>query len=79
MISLRICLFETCGACWVETTMVSTRTGLPFASYSTDTWLLESGRTHGILPALRRSVRVRMIRCARMIGMGINSGVSSQA
>ena len=31
------------GSCWVETTTVWTRRGLPAASYSTVTWLLPSG------------------------------------
>lgn len=34
----------TKSSCWVETTMVSMRTGVPFVTYSMVTWLLASGR-----------------------------------
>ena len=40
---LAIWSWVTSGACWVETTIASTRFGLPKA-YSTVTWLLPSGR-----------------------------------
>ena len=56
MISLSICLLVTSGLCCVETTIVSTRTGLPFR-YSTVTWDLPSGRTHGRIFFLRTSAR----------------------
>src|SRR2546422_6701512 len=44
--SRSIFLLVTSGLCWVETTIVSTRTGRPFR-YSTVTWDLPSGRIHG--------------------------------
>ncbi len=44
MTKLRISLLAASGACWVETTTVSTRTAR-WPSYSTVTWLLLSGRS----------------------------------
>ena len=44
MTNLRISSFVTSGACCVETTTVSIRTGVA-PSYSTVTWLLLSGRS----------------------------------
>ena len=69
---------DTSGACWVETTTVSTRTGVA-PSYSTVTWLLASGRSQLIEPFCRSSVIRLMIRWASAIGSGISSGVSLQA
>ena len=77
-IVLTISACETSGACWVETTTVSIRTGVN-PSYSTVTWLLASGRSQGIVPSCRNSVIRLMIRCASAIGSGISSGVSLQA
>ena len=42
--SARSCSMLTLSLCWLEMTTASTRTGLPFSSYSTVTWLLPSGR-----------------------------------
>ena len=67
------------GACWVETTTVSTRTGRSFSSYSTVTWLLPSGRSQESWPLRRHSESLRVMRCASAMGMGMYSGVSSQA
>ena len=78
MIVSRIVLWSTPGSCWVETTTVCTRVGLP-SSYSTVTWLLLSGRSHLIVPFCRNSVIRLMIRCDRAIGIGISSGVSFEA
>ena len=77
-IVLTISACETLGACWVETTTVSIRTGVK-PSYSMVTWLLASGRSQGIVPSCRNSVIRLMIRCASAIGSGISSGVSLQA
>ena len=66
------------GACWVETTTVCTRTGVS-PSYSTVTWLLPSGRSQGSSPLRRACERRRVILCASAMGMGMYSGVSSQA
>ena len=41
----RICSRLASAACWVDSTTVSTRTGLPSSPYSTVTCLLPSGRT----------------------------------
>ncbi len=54
--SARSSSLPTVSACCVEMTTASMRTGLPFASYSTVTWLLPSGRRYGSLPFLRTSV-----------------------
>ena len=70
--------FETWGACWVETTTVSTRTGL-LPSYSMVTWLFESGRNQSTSLFCRASVRRFKMRCDSAIGSGISSGVSLQA
>src|SRR6478752_348769 len=45
---------STSSRCCAEISTVSTRTGLP-STYSTDTWLLPSGRRYGTTPALRTS------------------------
>ena len=66
----------TVSACWVEITTASTRTGLPFASYSTVTWLLPSGRRYDICPFLRTSLSRYVSLCANDIGVGISSSVS---
>ena len=57
---------------------MSIRTGVK-PSYSTVTWLLESGRSHLIVPFFRKSVIRLMIRWASAIGKGISSGVSLHA
>ena len=44
IMSARICSRLASAACWVDSTTVSTRTGLPSSPYSTVTWLLPSGR-----------------------------------
>ncbi len=75
MTSRSIFLLVTSGLCWVDTTIVSTRTGLP-SRYSTVTWDLPSGRTQGRRLFFRTSARRRVRRCARTMGMGISSGVS---
>ena len=49
----------TSGVCWVEIRMVCTRLGVkkpPFLSYSTVTWVLPSGLSHGQVPSLRTLV-----------------------
>ena len=66
------------GACCVDTTTVSSRTGV-IPEYSTVTWVLPSGRRYGTVP-LRRTVDSCLDSwCASMIGSGISSGVSRQA
>ena len=63
--------------CWVLRTTASMRAGLP-SLYSTVTWLLPSGRSHGC--CLRRaSARRRVSACAKEMGAGMSSAVSSQA
>ncbi len=69
---------EMSGACWLETTTVSSRAGRS-PSYSMVTWVLPSGRRYGTVPSLRTSVRRWESRCAKAIGSGISSGVSRQA
>ena len=64
--------------CWVLMSTLFSRTGRPF-SYSTLTWVLPSGRRYGMAPLLRTSVRRSLRRWASQMGMGIRSGVSSQA
>src|SRR5207247_9562474 len=76
--SRSIFLQATSGLCWVETTIVSTRTGRPFR-YSTVTWDLPSGRIHGRRLFFRTSASRRVSRCASTMGIGINSGVSFDA
>ena len=66
------------GACWVETTTVSSRTGVSPA-YSMVTWVLPSGRRYGTVPARRTSASCLASLCASMIGSGISSGVSRHA
>ncbi len=53
LIVLTISACETFGSCCVETTTVSTRTGVK-PSYSMVTWLLASGRSQGIVPSFRK-------------------------
>ena len=74
--NIRKLLFETEYPRWLLTTMASTRTGLWFASYSTVTWLLPSGRRYGMVPFLRTSLSLKASLWASEIGVGINSGVS---
>ena len=76
--SCSIFFMVTSGLCWVDTTIVSTRTGFP-SRYSMVTWDLPSGRTHGRIPFFLTSARRRVRRCARTIGMGMSSGVSFEA
>ena len=66
------------SSCWVETTTASMRTGL-LSTYSTETCDLPSGRRNFSPPARRTSLNCRHSLCARMIGSGISSAVSSQA
>ncbi len=70
-------LLETSAACWVETTTVSMRAGRP-SRYSTETWLLPSGRRKS-RPALRTLASCRVRAWAYWMGAGISSGVSLQA
>jgi hypothetical protein len=65
------------GACWVETTTLTMRTGLPF-SYCTETCVLASGAARRLC-GFAHAVQFAAERWANMIGAGINSGVSSQA
>ena len=69
---------STSSRCCAEISTVSTRTGLP-STYSTDTWLLPSGRRYGTTPALRTSESRFDKRWAIAIGIGISSSVSRQA
>ena len=66
------------GACWVEMSTVTSRTGRP-SSYSKVTWVLPSGRRYGRAPDLRTSARRSASRWASQIGSGMRSAVSSQA
>ncbi len=66
------------GACWLETTTVSSLTGLSPA-YSMVTWVLPSGRRYGTWPERRTADSCRASLCASMIGSGISSGVSRHA
>ena len=54
------------SACWVETTTVSMRAGRPSGPYSTETWLLPSGRSQGSLPLSRAAVRA----LGEVVGVG---------
>ena len=76
-ISSRICSREISSACWVETTMVSILTGRS-SSYIDGDLGLSIGTQIGRVPFLRTSVRRRESLCAREMGSGISSGVSSQ-
>jgi hypothetical protein len=66
------------GACWLDTTTVSSRTGVS-PSYSIVTWVLPSGRRYGTVPERRTSDSRRASRCAIVIGSGISSVVSRHA
>ncbi len=66
------------GACWVEITTVSSRTG-SFSAYSIVTCVFPSGLMYGISPLCRTSASFRDSLCASMIGSGISSGVSRLA
>ena len=78
MISSRRRSYGTFGACWADTTTVSTRTGLPSA-YRTLTWDLPSGRRYGSFPSRRTWDRRRTKPWASEIGAGMSSGVSLHA
>ena len=65
----------TVELCCVDTTTVSTRTGLA-PSYSTVTCDLPSGRRYSSTPLRRASDRPLTSLCASMIGSGISSCVS---
>ena len=52
---------------------------LPFASYSTVTWDLPSGRRKGSVPFLRTTESRCVSLCASEIGVGINSAFSFTA
>ena len=52
LIWVAISSWSISGACCVEITTASTRAGTP-KRYSTVTWLLPSGRSHGSVPSLR--------------------------
>ena len=56
-------------------TTASTRITLPFASYSTVTWDLPSGRRKGSVPFLRTFESRMVSLCASEMGVGINSSV----
>ena len=66
------------GACWLEISTVESAFGRP-SSYTTDTWVLPSGRRYSIVPSLRTAASCFASRCASQIGMGMRSGVSSHA
>ena len=74
----RICSWVTSGLCCVETTTVSTRTGLA-PQNSMVTWLLLSGRSQGTSLAKRAAVSRARMRWAKAMGSGISSAVSLQA
>ena len=69
---------ETSSRCWVETTTASIRLGFP-PTYSTLTCDFPSGRRKSSVPARRASESRRTSLCAKVMGMGISSAVSSQA
>ena len=69
----------TSGACCVEMTTVSSRLTAPVLSYSTETWLLPSGRSQARRPLLRAAVSDRASIWAYSTGAGISVCVSSQA
>ena len=66
------------SACWQETTTASMRFGT-CPRYSTDTWLLPSGRSQSSSPDRRASLSRWVKRCAKRIGVGISASVSSDA
>ena len=66
------------GPCCVEISTVDRRFGLP-STYSTETWVLPSGRRYGSVPDLRTSESRNASLCASQIGIGMRSSVSSQA
>ena len=70
--------WETPSACWVETTTASTATGRS-SSYRTVTCDLLSGRSQSTSLENRASFSRASTLWARLIGRGINSGVSRQA
>ena len=74
----RITSFEISGLCWWEITTVFILFGL-CPSYSTVTWLFESGLNHDNEPFFLNSVACRKSLWEYIIGAGINSGVSEQA
>ena len=69
----------TVSECCVEMTTASTRRTLPFASYSTVTWDLPSGRRKGSVPFLRTCESRMVSLCASEMGVGINSSFSFTA
>ncbi len=64
--------------CWVDTTTLLIPTGR-IPSYTTLTWVLPSGRSHGRSPALRTAASRSARRWASTIGSGMSDGVSSDA
>ena len=76
--SSRSVSLETSELCCVETTTVSTRTGLPL-SYSTDTCDFPSGRRYSSTPSRRAHDSPFTSLCASMIGSGMSSSVSVHA
>ena len=64
--------------CCVETTSLLTPTGRA-PSYTTLTWVLPSGLSHGRSPALRTPASRSASRCASTIGTGMSDAVSSEA
>src|SRR3989454_11573078 len=70
--SRSIFLLVTSGLCWVETTIVSTRTGRPFR-YSTVTWDLPSGRGHGGGVFFSTSAGPRVLPCRGTLGRCFDS------
>ena len=70
--------WEAEAACWVETTTLLMRTGLP-SMYSKETWVLPSGRKKGTVPSLRTLVSCWESWWAQKMGAGMRVGVSLQA
>ena len=69
----------TLSSCWVDSTTVWMRCGVPSALYSTVTCDLASGRSQPSLPFFRSSAWWATSRCDRSMGRGMRVGVSSQA
>ena len=81
MMSLLRSSWDMSGLCWVETTTLLTRCGLP-SRYWTLTWDFESGRSNlasGTFPDFLMSARSDTRSWASLMGSGMSSSVSSHA
>ena len=70
--------FAPFSVVWCESTTVSIATGRP-SSYTTESWLFESGRRKGISPDLRRAAKWRRSSCEYTSAVGMKLFVSRVA